>query len=206
METMAFGALTVRFDSRVLRPRPWTLEQSLWAATLASALPNGPILELCAGVGHIGLHLASLVQRDLTQVDADAIACEHARFNAQKANLPIHIDVRHGLISRAIGPAERFALILADPPWVPSADTGRYPNDPLSAIDGGFDGLDLARTCLHVMDRHLIDGGAGVLQLGTHQQAEKLATSLAAQPHLKLRFIAIRSIPGANGVLTHLSR
>ncbi|MEX2533457.1 MAG: methyltransferase [Nitriliruptoraceae bacterium] len=203
---MTFGDLTVRFDQRVLRPRPWTLAQSLWAAALAQHLPKGPILELCAGVGHIGLHLASLVRRDLTQIDADAIACEHARLNAATANLDVQVDVRHGLIDQVVQPQEQFTLILADPPWVATADTGNYPFDPLSAIDGGYDGLDLARTCLQVMDRHLCQGGAGVLQLGTTEQAAQVETYLATQTQLKLRLVAVRAIPGANGVLTHLTR
>ena len=46
-----------------------------------------------------------------------------------------------------LDPHERFAVVIADPPWVPRADTGRYPEDPVLAIDGGDDGLDLARAC-----------------------------------------------------------
>lgn len=206
METMAFGDLDVRFDDRVIRPRPWTLAQSLWAATIADELPDGPLLELCAGVGHIGLHLASVVGRDLVQVDADAVACEHARFNAGTAGLAARVDVRHGAIDEVLGAEERFALILADPPWVPSGDTARYPDDPIRAIDGGPDGLDLARTCLDVMDRHLRTEGAGVLQLGTEDQAARLRTYLESEAELELRLVEVRSIAGANGVLIRLSR
>lgn len=206
MEMMVFGDLSVRFDDRVLRPRPWTLAQSLWAATLAGESPHGPLLELCAGVGHIGLHLASLVGRDLVQVDADAVACEHARFNAGTAGLAVRVDVRHGAIDEAVGAEERFALVLADPPWVPSDDTTRYPDDPVTAIDGGPDGLDLARTCLEVMDRHLCTGGAGVLQLGTEKQAARLRTYLKSQAAPGLRLVEVRSIAGANGVLARLSK
>ena len=50
-------------------------------------------------------------------------------------------------MDEVLAPDERFALVIADPPWVPRAETGRFPEDPLLAIDGGDDGLDLARAC-----------------------------------------------------------
>jgi release factor glutamine methyltransferase len=53
--------------------------------------------------------------------------------------------------------------------------TWHFPDDPLSAIDGGTDGLDIARACLDVIAAHLAPGGAAVLQLGTAAQAETLA-------------------------------
>jgi release factor glutamine methyltransferase len=73
---------------------------------------------------------------------------------------------------------DQFALIIADPPWVPSSDIGQFPEDPGIAIDGGDDGLDLARACIRVIGGHLMVGGAAVLQLGNLDQAEAL-TDLA---------------------------
>jgi methylase of polypeptide subunit release factors len=204
METMRFGQLVVRFDERVLRPRPWTLAQTLWAADLSDDLPAGRILELCAGVGHMGLALASLVTRELVLVDADAAACDHAAFNAATADLAVPVEVRHGQVDAMIGPDERFALILADPPWVPSHDTARYPDDPVFAIDGGPDGLDVARTCVDVIGRHLHVGGAAVLQLGTEHQAARIEGYLDAHPSLGLRIEETRTMAGANGVLVQL--
>ena len=65
------------------------------------------------------------------------------------------MEIRRGRIDEAIAPEERFVGILADPPWVPSAQTSEFSDDPLTAIDGGEDGLALARVCLQVIDRHL---------------------------------------------------
>jgi release factor glutamine methyltransferase len=206
MQTMTFGRLTVRYDRRVLEPRAWTLAQSRWAVELADALPAGPLLELCAGVGHIGLDLASLVRRDLVLVDADAHACEHARHNAEAAALPVRVEVRHGPLDAVVEPQERFALILADPPWVPTAETSRFPADPLPAIDGGHDGLDHARTCVGVIGRHLAEGGASILQLGDQLQAAAIGAHLEARPEIGLGVDEVRDVPGANGLLVRLSR
>jgi methylase of polypeptide subunit release factors len=206
METMPFGALTVRFDARVLRPRPWTLAQSTWAAELLHRGPPGPVLELCAGVGHIGLALASASDRDLVLVDADRRACEHARWNVEEAGLTARVTVRHGPMQEMLAPTERFAMVLADPPWVASAEVSRFPADPRRAIDGGPDGLDLARLSVSVIAGHLLDGGASVLQLGDVTQAEQMRRHLRAHPELDLRVVEVRTVPGGAGVLVHLAR
>ncbi len=203
---MPFGPLTVRFDARVLRPRPWTLAQSRWAAELLPRGPLGPVLELCAGVGHIGLALAANSDRDLVLVDADRHACDHARSNAEEAGLAARVTVRHGPMQEMLAPTERFAMVLADPPWVPSTEVSRFPADPRGAIDGGPDGLDLARLCVAVIARHLADGGASVLQLGDATQAEEMRRYLRAHPELDLRVVTVRTVPGGAGVLLHLSR
>jgi release factor glutamine methyltransferase len=205
MQTMPFGPLTVRFDARVLRPRPWTLAQSTWAAELLHRGPPGPVLELCAGVGHIGLALAARSDRDLVLVDADRPACDHARWNAEAAGLADRVEVRHGPMQEVLAPTERFALVLADPPWVPTAEVPRFPADPRRAIDGGPDGLDLARLCVAVIARHLAEGGASVLQLRDEAQAELMRAHLQAHGELGLRVVAMRTVPEGAGVLLHLS-
>lgn len=204
MDLMRFGHLDVRFDEHVLRPRPWTRAQSLWAAEFAGELPPGPFLELCAGVGHMGLLLARLVPRDLVLTDSDVHACEHARANARAADLPVRVDVRHGRIDATLEPGERFALILADPPWVTSRETWRFPEDPPAAIDGGADGLEIARVCVDVIARHLCEGGASILQLGDEGQVACIGTYLDARPELDLHIGEVRMGPGANGVLVKL--
>ena len=70
---------------------------------------------------------------------------------------------------------ETFALVIADPPWVTSREVGQFPEDPLTAIDGGSDGLEVARACLRVIREHLAPGGSAVLQLGNTDQAGLLA-------------------------------
>ena len=64
-----FGGLSIRYDERVLEPRPWTTSQSRWAAELLRDTPPGPLLELCAGAGHIGLLAVAYQPRDLVMVD-----------------------------------------------------------------------------------------------------------------------------------------
>lgn len=204
-EVMGFGSLNIQFDDSVLRPRPWTIAQSMWADELLIDAPNGAVLELCSGAGHMGLMVASLVIRDFVLVDVDATACSYARANARAAGVADRVEVRTGSMDAMIAADERFALILADPPWVPSGETRRFPLDPLLAIDGGTDGLDVARICVEVIGGHLIDGGVAILQLGNANQVSTIGTYLASRPEIGLRIRETRTFTG-EGVLVCLMR
>ena len=197
--TSTFGGLTIHHDHRVLVPRSWTEEQSRWAAELAATAPPGPALELCTGAGHIGLLLAALSGRRVVAVDVDPVAGEFARTNAEAAGLAELFDVRVGPVDGVLGDEERFVVVVADPPWVPRDQTYHFPEDPLLAIDGGDDGLDVARLCLAVAQRHLLPGGLLVLQLGSEAQAEALSSTVP--PGLRSR--GLRTCPG--GVLVHVT-
>jgi release factor glutamine methyltransferase len=198
---LRFGILDIAYDERVLEPRPWTAEQSRWGAELLPGLPAGRVLELCSGAGQIGLLTAALSGRSLVAVDLDPVACSFARQNAARAGLDV--EVREGPLDRVLEDQESFALVTADPPWVRSADTGRFPEDPLLAIDGGDDGLDLARLCLTVADAHLMDGGSVLLQLGAEDQVAEIAGW--ASEHLGLRVVESRA-HGTRGVVARLDR
>ncbi|GAA2721124.1 methyltransferase [Cellulomonas aerilata] len=178
--SMDFGPLVVTFDDRVLRPRLWTLLQASWAAELAPALPPGPVLELCSGAGHIGQAAAVLTGRPLVQVDLDAHACDLARANAASNRIATPVQVRCGDLGDALTPDERFALVLADPPYLPQDEVDEWPDDPDHAIDGGPEGLDLLRRCLAVAGAHLLPGGVVLLQARGREQVEGLRDDLAA--------------------------
>jgi methylase of polypeptide subunit release factors len=178
-----FGDLAVEYDDRVLIPREWTRQQSEWAAEISPHVPGGPILELCSGAGHIGLLALAEVRRNgadrsLVCVDVNPVAREFTMRNATAAGLAAYVDARCADLEAALADEERFPLVIADPPWVPRADTGRYPEDPVLAIDGGDDGLVVARRCVAVVGRHLAPGGAGVLQLGSPDQVDSLAPTV----------------------------
>jgi release factor glutamine methyltransferase len=171
-QQVAFGPVTVTFDESCLTPRPWTLEQSTWVAAVGD-VPTGPILELCAGVGQIGLVAALLTGRYLVQVDSNPAACRWARINADRAGLGDRVEIRQGDLDQADRSGEQFAIIVADPPYVPTHEVGGF-DDPVVAIDGGADGLDTARRCMELAGRHLAPGGLLSIQLRGRAQADVL--------------------------------
>lgn len=203
--TLSFGPLRIAYDDRVLEPRPWTFAQSEWAAELLEGTPPGAILELCSGAGQIGLAAAVLSGREVVLVDASEAACEISVRNAADAGLGGRVEVRHGPMDAVLRPEERFALVLADPPYIPTTDTGTFPEDPLGAIDGGDDGLDLARLCLSVAAAHLAAGREVLLQLRDLTQAEQLAAELRDGPGVPLEHVDARVVEG-RGALLRLRR
>lgn len=196
-----FGGLRIDYDDTMLRPRPWTLAQSRWAAELLAepSTPAGPVLELCAGAGHLGLVAVQRFGRRLVAVEQNPSACTHLERNAARAGLEELVDVRQGVVATALDEEERFALVLADPPWVETARVSAFPEDPVHTIDGGATGLDIARDCLVVVARHLLDGGSAILQLGSAAQLDAL--DLAGHP--RLRVVELREF-GARGVLVRV--
>lgn len=206
-QSMAFGHLEIAFDDRVLRPRPWTAAQSRWAASLLPQTPgSGFVLELCTGAGHIGLlamaHPRAAGQR-LIAVDVNPVACRFVRLNTEAAGLVDRVEVREGRIEDVLAPGERFDLVIADPPWVPSEETGRHPDDPRIAIDGGDDGLDVAWSSIRASETHLVTGGSVVLQLGSLVQVDLVRERLltAGSP---LSVHEVRAF-GDRGVLVRLA-
>jgi release factor glutamine methyltransferase len=76
----------------------------------------------------------------------------------------------------------RFDLVLSNPPYIArAAIAGLMPEvarfEPMSALDGGADGLDAYRLLLPALPRLLRPGGTAVLELG-HDQADAV-TALA---------------------------
>ncbi|HYH34073.1 MAG TPA: class I SAM-dependent methyltransferase [Nocardioides sp.] len=177
--TTRFGSLEIAYDDRVLQPREWTTHQSRWAAELLVGAPAGPVLELCAGAGQIGLLAVAGLSRRLVCVDVNPVACDYARRNAAAAGLAGRVEVREGDLQAVISAEERFPVILADPPYLRPDELASYPEDPRLAVDGGPDGLSVARTCLAVIHGHLLPGGSALLQLRDLEQVDQLDSELA---------------------------
>jgi methylase of polypeptide subunit release factors len=195
-----FGPLRVGFDETVLAPRPWTVVQSRHAAALLDRSAPGPLLELHCGAGHIGQAAAVWSGRALVQVDDDPSACIWARRNAE-ANA-VDADVRCTPLETLDADDGSFALVLADPPYVPSNETKRFADDPVHAIDGGADGLDGVRACLPIAARLTRPGGAVVLQVRGPGQAHAVGCTAAAVDLDVLGMVAVNA-DRALVLLTH---
>lgn len=197
----AFGPLTIRYGPDSFTPRAWTEHQARWAAQAAVGLPPGPILELGAGVGHIGLLAARLTGRRLVQADADADALRWARVNAVHAGLAGVVETRTAAAEDAARPGERFALIIADPPYVPSDEVAGE-DGPDRAVDGGPDGLEHVRRWVSVAADHLESDGLVSLQIGGAEQAEAFLAWLD-RSGIGLRPVGLRTF-GPDRAVVHL--
>ncbi|WP_460833260.1 RsmD family RNA methyltransferase [Nocardioides hungaricus] len=179
-ETMGFGPLRITFDGRVLRPRTWTATQSEWAAGILRTAPPGAVLELCAGAGQIGLLAVLGSERRLVCVDVNPAACAWVRHNAEEAGLAHRVEVREGPMDEVLRDSERFAMVVADPPWVRRDDVGDHPEDPVLAIDGGADGMDVAWLCVGLARAHLASSGTMSSSSAPSSRSTRCATGSAA--------------------------
>jgi release factor glutamine methyltransferase len=183
---VTFHGLHIAHGAGVLRPRPWTALQSRWARAMLDLVPGGPVLELCCGAGQIGLASVAGTSRRVVLVDRSPRACAWAHHNAVANGMADRVEVRRGRADEVLGAHELFPLVLADPPYLTSVDAARWPDDPRVAVDGGTDGMDVARSVLGVAAEHLAAGGSVLLQAcGARQihalrpEARRLGLSLA---------------------------
>ena len=100
---------------------------------------------------------------------------------------------RNGLAGRvrfqtgdwATGIADRFDIVVSNPPYIPSADIAALEpevrdHDPLRALDGGPDGLEPYRIIAAELPRLLVPGGLAAFEVG-QGQAEQVAALVEAQ-------------------------
>lgn len=135
------------------------------------------VLDLCTGNGSLAV-LAALTYPDIT-VDATDLSPEAlvvAAINVQRHHLQsrIHLHTSDGL--RQV-PAQRYDLILCNPPYVNAqsmaALPAEYRAEPAMALDGntagGHDGMDFIRQLLHDAPNHLSEHGVLVLEIGNER-------------------------------------
>lgn len=163
-----FMGLKFYVDNRVLIPRQDT--ESLVEAVIVALheLPEPDVLDLCTGSGAIGLSVKTLVpSANVTLTDVSRDALEVARKNAHDLN--VDVEFRHGDLFKAVG-KDRFDLIASNPPYIPHGDLAglqrEVRREPMLALDGGSDGLELYRRIAADAAAHLNPGGFIFLEVG----------------------------------------
>ena len=193
--TVAFRDLVLVCDGRALVPRPET-EQLVqlvvdWAR---GAEASGGVrrvvrpeettrprldvaLDIGTGSGAIAL---SLLQEDIVgravAVDVSARALDQAAENASSLGLEERMGLRQTGASPwdVIEPGETFDVIVSNPPYIEDSAVSTLPtevrdHDPLEALAGGVDGLDVVRRIVESASAHLRPGGGLFLEVGADQ-------------------------------------
>jgi release factor glutamine methyltransferase len=152
---VGFYGRTFAVDERVLVPRPESehVVEAAIAEARGSARTAGRIADIGTGSGALAISLAAELPDAWvfgTDLSRDAIAL--ARRNAARNRVFQQCTFVHGDLA---APLVRFApldLVVANLPYIPSAEVPRSPDpvsyEPLLALDGGADGLDLYRRLL----------------------------------------------------------
>ena len=180
-EPLAWITGTMRFCGRPLHLAPGVYVpriQSEELARRASRLlsDRARAADLCTGAGAIAAHMrAAAPTTSVIGVDVDSTAVACARRNGVPALV--------GDLDLPLQPERTFDVVTAVPPYVPTGDLRILPADvqryePRAALDGGIDGLDLARRVVAAARRLLRPGGWLLIELGGKQD-EALAPDLA---------------------------
>lgn len=136
------------------------------------------VLDLCTGSGvHAILALRGGADRAIA-TDVNPRALAFARFNAALNGVAARLEVRRGDLWDAVREGERFDLVLANPPFVPS------PHGPRSRVrlafrDAGPSGEDvLARLLAGLPGRLERDGIAAIVSVFADAQRRPLRRKL----------------------------
>jgi release factor glutamine methyltransferase len=147
----------------------------------SSRLP-AVIVDLCCGSGAVGVAIsAALGGAEVHAVDIDPAAVECARRNLAdgRAHLAGGSRVYLGDLYRPLLPELRghVAIVAANVPYVPSGEVRLLPaearvHEPLSAVDGGQDGLDVLRRVAGEAPQWLGPGGHLLIETSERQAAQ----------------------------------
>jgi release factor glutamine methyltransferase len=129
------------------------------------------VLDICCGSGAVAAVLAaSLENIQLHAVDVDAAAVECARRNIK--NGFVHEGHLYEPLPAAL--QGRVDLIVANAPYVPTSEICMLPpearlHEPLHALDGGRDGLEVQREIIAEAPHWLRRGAHVIIETGEHQ-------------------------------------
>ena len=131
------------------------------------------VADLCTGSGCIGLSLLMYSDIDsLTLMDIFEGALNMAMKNAQRHNLQSRCQFILGDITKDM-PKRKFDMIVSNPPYIPSTDieglSCEVKKEPILALDGGEDGLDIIRFLIGEGLTFLKENGCMLIEFGYDQ-------------------------------------
>ncbi len=177
-----FWGLKFHLSSETLEPRP---DSETMIEVLLRQIPdaNASLRMLDLGTGTGCLLLAALNEFKQAKgigIDQSLDAIATAQKNAAENNLQsrsefLQMDWNDQTALRRLG---QFNVILCNPPYIPSEDIKNLQSevkhhDPMSALDGGADGLQPYRYLAGELRHLLIAGGVALFEFG-HDQAAKI--------------------------------
>ena len=167
-----FCGLRIAVDPGVFVPRRRT--ELLARQAIDRARDGAVVVDLCCGSGAVGAVVMTALERiDLHAIDIDSAAARNARRNLPDAATVYVGDLDTPLPRRL---HRRVDVLVANTPYVPTGEIDLMPpearvHEPRDALDGGADGLDIARRVIAAAPRWLAPGGSVLVETSERQAA-----------------------------------
>ncbi|WP_277831509.1 putative protein N(5)-glutamine methyltransferase [Speluncibacter jeojiensis] len=166
---VSFCGLRIHVRRGVFVPRRRT--EALAREAIASVRPGAVVLDLCCGCGALGAAVRAAVpdvELHAADIDPPAVACTRQNIGAGRAYCG---DLYAPLPGSLRG---RVDVLVANAPYVPSGSIALMPpeareHEPLAALDGGPDGLDLQRRVIAGAGDWLAPGGRLLIETSERQ-------------------------------------
>jgi release factor glutamine methyltransferase len=162
----SFCGLPIIVTPAVLIPRPETETLAELAWKFLEAIEGETVFaDLGTGSGCLPIAIAAHAKRSRgVAVDVSQAALAVARQNVDANGLGERIELREADFLAGLQPAERFDVIVSNPPYIATAEIELLQpevrdHDPRLALDGGADGLDFHRALAQGAAQFLKPGG-----------------------------------------------
>ena len=164
-------------------PRSWIAELIV-DGSLESWLPaDGKALDLCTGNGSLAILLAlSCPDIHVSACDISMPALSVAARNVDRHGLNSQVELLEGDLWNALPEPNEdnlFDLIICNPPYVNTnsmnALPAEYHAEPVLALAGGDDGMDLIRRIIALAPDYLSERGAILIEVGNEYENFKKA-------------------------------
>ena len=171
-----FMKMNFYVNKDVLIPRPDTEVLVEEVIKIAKKINAKKILDLCTGSGAIAISLAKYINNSqITAVDISEKALKVAEKNAKKNKVENQIAFLSSNLFQNL-PKEKYDIIVSNPPYIKrevikSLDK-EVKQEPLIALDGGWDGLDFYRKIVHQSYEFLKYKGYLCLEIGYDQKID----------------------------------
>ena len=195
-----FMSLNFSITKDVLIPRPETEMLVENVIELSKKIEGkATILDIGTGSGAIAVSIAKYIDNsEVVATDFSGKALEVAASNAKKHGVENKIKfVNADLFPNEV---QKFDIIVSNPPYIRTSDIKGLQKEirdfePLSALDGGTDGLTYYRKILEKSSEYLKENGAVILEI-----SPELAKDIVSLAKSEFRSKEIKVIKDLNGL------
>ena len=137
------------------------------------------VLDIGCGCGAISIALCNnCINIKIDAIDISEEALAIASINIKNNNFNDRINLKKSNLFSSINKNMKYDLIISNPPYIPSQRIKNLPievkNEPLIALDGGKDGIEIINMIIDEGKFYLNEGGLMLLEIDGEVQERKI--------------------------------